>query len=71
MDKQQVLNKEYLIEKGAKHENGKIYSIEFYKVAVFEDGFTFFLGTSMFSNKISGKTISDFDKIWKEVNNYA
>ena len=71
MNKQQILNKEYLIEKGAKHENGKIYAIDFYKIAVFDDGFIFFLGTSMFSKRIKGKTIADFDKIWQEVTNYA
>lgn len=69
MDKQQILNKDYLIKLGAIQEKGKIYSIDFYKVAVFEDGFIFFLGTSMFSHKIQGKTIEDFDKIWHEINN--
>lgn len=71
MDKENILNKEYLIELGAKKEKGKIYSIKCYKVAVFDDGFIFFLSTSLFADRIKGKTISDFDKILEALENYA
>ncbi len=57
------LTKEHIIQSGGKHEIGKVYRIDCFKVVLFDKGFLFTLGTSLFAQRIKGKTIADFDKI--------
>lgn len=61
--KTKPLTKEHIIQSGGKHEIGKVYRIDCFKVVLFEEGFLFILGTSMFAQRIKGKTIAEFDKI--------
>jgi hypothetical protein len=71
MNKNEILTVEYLTELGAKHDIGKVYVLDNYKIIVLDDGFVFLLGSSMFSSRVTGKTIQDFNKIREAVGNYA
>ena len=71
MKNEQILTKENLLELGATNDVGRVCVLENYKIIVFNDGFIFLLGSSMLSEKINGKTVDDFNEIWKAVHNYA